>query len=373
MATKQDDVSTQDAEFAAAFDEEDAPRAEQTEDQAFGLDIEEAAAEETQEGAPDGAGLDAVVIVADGGADDGMDSAAGTGATEPTDPEGESAAAATEGVSQESQEDEPTDPKDIQRKKSWEGRLRKLEAELKAKADAIAAGKPEMNGPADDGSTVDGQASEALEQVADQAEADGDTVMADKVDSAAEMVESGEMSPAEAMKMLAEDFGEPFVKMIEAIAKSVAVTAASEKVGEIDKKTTEIIDHLRDSAAKSHFKTIHAAHPDFREVAEDPAFEAWKAQDPERARISDTGTADEINDLLSAFKAESAAPAAGAEPGGEAAPTMAAADEEIPEDELDAAEGVRSTGGLQLPQEPTSADDYAGAWNDFEQRDRKAS
>ena len=287
----------------------------------------------------------------------------------------ESAATASESQSQESA-DEPTDPKDIQRKKSWEGRLRKLEAELKAKADAIAAGKPEMNGPADDGSTVDGQASEALEQVADQAEAQGDMAMADKVEETAEKVESGEMSTEDAMKALAEDFGEPFVKMIAAIAKSAASATAGEKIGELEKSTADIIDHLKDRNAREHFKAIESAHADFVEIGQDPAFGEWKAQDPERERIAAGGTADEIISMLSEFKGQGTTTDTG---GADAAPAPVAefdaqaeqaADDSAPDDELDAAEGVRSA-GMQLPEEPAAADDYAGAWEEFEAKDRK--
>lgn len=360
MATTPEDVKKNESDYADAFNDNTPPAPEPTEDEAFGLgmDVEEAAATDAEQSSGDGAPLEAVVLVADGEA-----------VAE------ESAATASESQSQESA-DEPTDPKDIQRKKSWEGRLRKIEAELKAKADAIAAGKPEMNGPADDGSTVDGQASEALEQVADQAEAQGDMAMADKVEETAEKVESGEMSAEDAMKALAEDFGEPFVKMIAAIAKSAANSTASEKLGELESTTRDIIDDIKESKARAHFKAIESAHPDFVEVGKDPSFNEWKVADPERERIASSGSADEINAMLTEWKSQGATTGATAADGAAAPVAQAeaaaepAADDSAPDDELDAAEGVRSA-GMQLPEEPAAADDYAGAWEEFEAKDRK--
>lgn len=353
MAMTPENVKQNESDYADAFNDETPGKPEQTEDEAFGLgmDVEQAVAADAEQSSGDGAPLEAVVLVADAG-----DAPAG----------GDAPAAAADGA-----DDEPTDPKDIQRKKSWEGRLRAKEAELSALAKDLEAKSTAA------GDAPGEAASEALEQVADQAEATGDTAMADKIEDTAEMVESGEMSAEDAMKALAEDFGEPFVKMISAIAKSAASATASEKLSKLETDTRDIIEHLKDSQAKAHFKAIEAAHPDFVELGKDPAFSEWRAADPERERIASGGTAEEINALLSEFKAggqageepaaESAAPAV-AEAG---APAEQAADDSAPDDELDAAEGVRSA-GMQLPAEPGAADDYAGAWEEFEAKDRRA-
>ena len=362
MATTPEDVKKNESDYADAFNDNTPPAPEPTEDEAFGLgmDVEEAAAADAEQSSGDGAPLEAVVLVADGEA---VEEAAGEAAAE------ESAAAASESQSQENA-DEPTDPKDIQRKKSWEGRLKAEEARLakvreELEAKAYAAGKP-----------AEDVASDALEEAADQAEAQGDMAMSDKVEETAEKVESGEMSAEDAMKALAEDFGEPFVKMIAAIAKSTASATAGEKIGELEKSTADIIDHLKDRNAREHFKAIESAHADFVEIGQDPAFGEWKAQDPERERIAAGGTADEIIAMLSEFKGQGSttgtagADAALAPVAGAGAPAEQAADDSAPDDELDAAEGVRSA-GMQLPEEPAAADDYAGAWEEFEAKDRK--
>lgn len=363
MATTPEDVKKNASDYEDAFNDNTPPAPEQTEDEAFGLgmDVEEAAAADAEQTSGDGAPLKAVVLVADGEA---VKEAAGEAVAE------DSAAAAAESQSQENA-DEPTDPKDIQRKKSWEGRLKAEEARLakvrdELEAKAAAAGK----------STED-VASDALERASEEAEAGGDMNMAEKVEDAAEKVESGELSAEDAMKALAEDFGEPFVKMISAIAKSAASATAAEKMGALESTTSDIIDDIKETKTRAHFQAIEAAHPDFVEVGKDPMFNEWKAADPERERIAASGSAAEINAMLAEFKAQGAttdtaaaetAPAPVAQAG---APVEQAADDSAPDDELDAAEGVRSA-GMQLPEEPAAADDYAGAWEEFAAKDRRA-
>lgn len=363
MATTPEDVKKNESDYADAFNDNTPPAPEPTEDEAFGLgmDVEEAAAADAEQGSGDGAPLEAVVLVADGEA---VEEAAGEAVAE------ESAATASESQSQENS-DEPTDPKDIQRKKSWEGRLKAEEARLakvreELDAKASVAGKP-----------TEEVASDALEEVADQAEAQGDVAMADKVEETAEKVESGELSAEDAMKALAEDFGEPFVKMIAAIAKSAANSTASEKLGELESTTRDIIDDIKESKARAHFKAIESAHPDFVEVGKDPSFNEWKVADPERERIASSGSADEINAMLTEWKSQGATTGTTAADGATAPVAQAeaaaepAADDSAPDDELDAAEGVRSA-GMQLPEEPAAADDYAGAWEEFAAKDRRA-
>lgn len=376
MATTPDDVKRNQSEFEDSFNQADAPRVEQTEDEAFGLDIKsadqsaadvasESPAQGLSDSAADGEPIDAVVVVADG---DAVGDAVGEATAEAT------AAAASEAQSQENADD-PTDPKDIQRKKSWEGRLKAEEARLakareELEAKAAALGKP-----------VEEAASDALESVSEQAEAAGDTAMADKVEQVADKVEDGEMSVDEAMSMLSADFGEPFVKMIAAIAKNVAKEAAGSEIGEIKKSTADIIDHLKSNAAKAHFKAIQDVHPDFAEISSDPAFQEWRDTDPERARIASGGSADEVNAMLDSWKAESGGGDAvaadmGQPAGADVAQADAAMDPVVDGDpdeaDIDAAEGVRSA-GMQLPEEPASSDDYAGAWQEFEKADRRGA
>lgn len=253
---------------------------------------------------------------------------------------------------------------DMQKFKSWQGRLKKIEADLKAKADATAAGGAETNGPVADGSNTESQTAEAIDEVAMQAEEGGDTAMADAAASVADQVAAGEMSPAEAMKALAEDFGEPFVKMIEAIARSVAGETANKAVGEVKSATDEIIGYIQDSGERAHFEAIADAHPDFVDISKSESWNAFVAAGgPEAQQIVESGSARQINKLLADFKAkvpaEQAADAAAAQPADEPA-------DGAQEEAMDAAEGVRNGGGgIQLPDEPAVArDDYESAWNE---------
>ena len=57
-------------------------------------------------------------------------------------------------------------------------------------------------------------------------------------------------------------------------------------------------------ADEIHFQKIRALHPDLNSIASDPVFLAWKSSDSERMRVADSGTADEVITLLSAYKAQ---------------------------------------------------------------------
>lgn len=234
--------------------------------------------------------------------------------------------------------------KETQRLKSWEGRLRAMEAKLKA---------------AEPGPTGDGEqaAGEALEQVA---ETTADPELEQAAEQMAEAVESGEMTASQAMKQLAEDFGEDFVRMIEAVAVAKAREAGErivgERVGELSKTVDQIIDNLVDDKSRAHFKAIADKHPDFNDVGQSPEFKSYidslpEAQRAEAQRVASGGSSDEVIKLLDGYKASQ---------------TKAPSQEDTPnEDAMDAAEGVRSS-GLVLPEVPEPAsDDYEGAWEKF--------
>lgn len=238
-------------------------------------------------------------------------------------------------------EDEPTDPKEIQRMKSWEGRMRAREEEL-ARREAALKGAAPTEEPAE------GAESEAIEQAAEQLAADGDEAGADRVEQVADQVESGDLTAEQAMKILAEDFGPEFVKMIEVIAGSKAQAAASkvaqEATGQLGQSVQEIIDNIVDDRARSHFETIAAKHPDFTDVAATPEFNEFVKSYPDGEQIAESGSAKDIVKMLDKFKA-------GQQP-------------VEPDPAVDAAEGVRSS-GMRLPEAPSKADGYEDAWSQF--------
>lgn len=343
MAITQDELKQEGDDYAAAFNEDPQPAAEQSEDAAFGLDVEAAAAEGGDVKAPaanegeaaEGEAPSVAVVIAGepAEAEGGMEIPAGG---EDTGSEVDPGMAA---------EEESFDPaKERQRLKSWEGRLRAMEAKLKG---TNAEGEP--------------AASEALEDVAEGAEASGDAELAAAAEQASDAVESGEMTAADAMKMLADDFGEDFVKMIEVIAaakaKEAGVAAATEKVSEIGKTVDEIINDIVDTKTRTHFERIAEKHPDFAEINDSPDFQAWAAEDPERQRISQTGSAKEIIGMLDEYKAS-----AGSQPEPEVGAPAAGADPEVTA-AMDDAEGVRSS-GMRLPEQPTPSG-YEDAWDKF--------
>lgn len=347
MAITQDELKQEGDDYAAAFNEDPQPAAEQSEDAAFGLDVEAATGGDGEGEAP---------AVSEGEAAEGEAPAVAVViAGEPAEGDGGGDAPAEGGMDLPGDEDtgsvdEPAgddgfDPaKERQRLKSWEGRLKALEAQLKGSK-----------------TEVEPAASEALEDVAEGAEASGDTELAAAAEQASDAVESGEMTAADAMKMLADDFGEDFVKMIEVIAtakaKEAGGAAAAEKVSEIGKTVDEIINDIVDTKTRTHFERIAEKHPDFAEINDSPAFQAWAAEDPERQRIAQSGSAKEIVGMLDEYKAS-----AGSQPEPEVEVPAAGADPEVTA-AMDDAEGVRSS-GMRLPEQPTPSG-YEDAWDKF--------
>jgi hypothetical protein len=363
MATQDQLKEDQDA-FSAAFNEEDAPKQEMSEDEAFGLSEPKGEENATEDGA-DGQAAEPVdvAIVIDGGdlEKQAEDAQARQTAESAAEGQGEPA----EVVSQEGEAGEVEAPavdmeKEIQRLKSWEGRLKAMEAKLKGAGADTQEEQAEV-------------VSEAIEQAADATDTPADE---EKVEQIADQVESGELTPEAAMKQLAEDFGEDFVKMIEAIAtakaKEAGGAAASEKFGELSKTVDDIIGDIVDTKAQKHFEAIANAHPDFNEIGASEEFKTYVESLPEADKaaaieVIGNGSAKQIIKLLDGFKA---ANAAGEEAGAEAAGELTEAkgesivDEATDDAALDAAEGVRSS-GMKLPDQPKAADDFAGAWNEF--------
>lgn len=266
-----------DQEYQDAFKEAEVVKPEMTEDEAFGL-----VPEEVNDAKTPAADVPSVAIIMEPGA--------------PTE-------TVADGGDGDAPIGDAMTPEDIQREKSWEGRLKKREEELKAReAELTAAPSAPIDAP----------------------------------------------DVEEAKAKLAEDFGGEFVDLIATIAAGVARQTidaiAAEKVQSIDSSIEDVIEQIRDVNERAHFERIYDAHEDFAEIASDTAFQGWVAEDPERARIAAEGNAREIVKLLNDWKAANA-----------------------PEDNGDDdAEAVRSSGGLKLPEPgPGMNKDYADAWKEF--------
>ena len=304
MATKdtlQEDQNT----FADSFNEDTPAPAEQSEDEAFGLNMPEA--DEVPDDNSGDNGDPALMIAIEAAPAEGAEEAGEAPAAELQAEEAPAEEAPAE-----------IEPEMTQNDRTWEGRLKKREEELKAREEALKAREE----------GVDNEAAEEL------AEGEGD----------------GQVDDIEGMKSrLAEDFGQEFLDTIVAIAKSEASAVAGSHVDDIRNSVGNIINGINDDRARRHFETIHDAHPDFVEVSESPEFKEFVSNLPptdrsEAERVIAAGSAREINALLTQFK--QSAGAAGND------------------DALEAAEGVRSS-GIRLPKPPAAADDdFVSAWNE---------
>ena len=167
----------------------------------------------------------------------------------------------------------------------------------------------------------------------------GESIMEEMGES--DMQETGEemaekakdMSPDDALKMLANDFGEDFAKMLSTVIDAKVAQASSSMGQSVD----EIISDIVDTKARNHFEAIAERHPDFMDVSASPDFTAYVDAMPEEGkaeamRVIEGGTAREICKMLDVFKAATAQPAG------------ATAADAGNDDDMDAAEGVRSTG-----------------------------
>lgn len=325
MATQDETQQEQDA-FAESF-AEDVKTTEMSDDEAFGLVddepnedeaevLEEPAMEATEEpGEPEAAAASAAP--------------------------GEAPAVVIEPSAQDTGDVE-LDPKELQRQKSWEGRLKAKEAELKAREDALKS----SNEPTEPGETMAEESAEAP------------TVEA--LEDAVDKVESGEITVEQAMQTMANDFGPDFTKMlsvlIDARASEIAGKTADERVGAVRGDLDGVIGELVSEKEKMHYELISDAHPDFMDVAGSAEFkgyvEALPGSEQEAAmQVINSGSAKQINALLTAYKAT--------QQGDEAKP------QEAPDSAaMDAAEGVRS-GGIKIPERPAKTDDYEAAWSEF--------
>ena len=185
------------------------------------------------------------------------------------------------------------------------------------------------------------------------AEADGDmggeSAPAEAMEEVTEAVQAGEMSVADAIRTLKDDFGDSFPSLLYALIKATAAEIADQKVKQVSSTVDDLIADIVDSRQRAHFEAIADAHPDFMDVANGPAMQEYLASlpDDQRAQAQDTierGNAKKIIALLSAVKVM------GKGGSGDAA--------------MDAAEGVRS-GGLRIPEQPKAAQDYEAAWEQF--------
>lgn len=314
-------------EFKDAFNEHSAEVHQPSDDDAMGISTP---AEETAvakvEGEEEGA--------------EGAKEAAEPADTAPETVENEPASeAAKEPV--EEDEDAGLSPKELQRKKSQEGRLRKMEADLQSLSEQ-------------------GKAREIAQAVV-KAEAKADPDQQQAAEEIVEGLEDGSLSADAALKQLTEDFGEDFVRMVSAVVAKTATEIAGKKVSEgvqkVSDEVKQITSQISDANEQKHFEAIATAVPDFFDLVKSPGFQTYlESANDDIKSVASKGTTKQVIAMMKDYKtaSEPAAPKPAA-----AKPAVKQAAKEDPA--MSAAEGVRS-GATRLPEQPAQKDDFEGAW-----------
>lgn len=296
----------QDREFSKAFNEEDVT------DESVGNEVSLTAAEGMSDDDTGAVVIDAKTAVNDAAEEAGIDTSAGQPDL--------IAEAAAEGETVGEERAEQLSPEDLQRQKSWEGRLRKREEELAAREAALGSG----NG------------------------------VAQSADDDAEI--------AEIRQRLTEDFGDEFVGMISKLAAHEARKLAAEdfdsKLNPIQQTIAQAIQDVHAAFESMHFGAIADAHENFQDIINSPEFGAYinglSGDEQEAAQaVLEGGTPKQVIGLLNAYKES-------LEQKAEQVDSDASVD-----DALDAAEGVRGSSPVQLPgRVPVGdEDEYRAAWD----------
>ena len=233
----------------------------------------------------------------------------------------EEAAAEGEPVAEEMAEQMPEDeplpaeeemtPEDVQRQKSWEGRLKKREEELAAREAELS------NQPSEP------------------------------------MIDDAEIESIKAQ--LSEDFGEELVQMITKLATHAAAKTSpgldTSEVQEVKEVVAQAIMDVQGAFQSMHFGQIADAHADFQEIFQSEQFQEWLGTLPEEQQqaamgVIEGGRAGQVVKLLNQYKDSL-----------NQASSMSDAE--------DAAMGVSGSSPVTLPMRAPAAgnDEYKQAWD----------
>ena len=210
-------------------------------------------------------------------------------------------------------------PEEAQRRKSWEGRLKKREEALSAKESELAAAKAALPAPA-----------------------------------------SGDV--AAVVASLNEDFGEDFVSRLRTIIKADASTAADAVAGKIHGEVEGLAQSIQAALQGMHESAILDVHPDLDDVVSSDAFKQWLSGKDEDKRSSaeavlQHGMWPQVIRLVQTYKDETKSQAP-AEP--------AAEEERDPFD--DAPPAPPASVAVRLPDKPADASDFDAAWDEPEKK-----
>jgi len=202
----------------------------------------------------------------------------------PEEPEVAESPAAEEPVAEEAtaEPEEPVEPEMTQREKSWEGRLAKREAELKAREEALAAKETE-EAPEKDQET--GTLDALLEEVASMDDGGFNAILQEAN----------------------ETYGGDFMKLVVGMASKIAAIQAKREADRVDGNLRDFSGAVQNEFRSAHIDRIAQDHPDYAEIVDAEGFKEWIGAMPDEERtkaetLLKSGRARPIAKLLTRYK-----------------------------------------------------------------------
>jgi hypothetical protein len=274
-------------------------------------------------------------------------------------------------------------PQDMQRAKSWEGRIKKREAELAAREAELAAREAALNGEGVE-MAAGGKVCQKKDGGKVEMMAEGGEVMDDEMMPADEMTDpmtgeapdlfaegegmadegmEGDMAEADAapasddpVEQMAADYGPEIVAAVTAIVERTVRKIVEEMGGafasEVEGKIAEIMRATNEGFGMIQGEMLRSVVDDIDDVLESDEFTAWVESLPEEEKaqakqVIDAGTPSQGIKLIRQYKARSKGPS--------------------PEDVWaeDAAVAVKGKSPVRLPDRPSMSpeDEYRAAFN----------
>ena len=274
-------------------------------------------------------------------------------------------------------------PQDVQRAKSWEGRIKKREAELAAREAELAAREAALNGEGVE-MAAGGKVCQKKDGGKVEMMAEGGEVMDDDMMPADEMTDpmageapdlfaegegmadegmEGDMAEADTapvsddpVEQMAADYGPEIVAAVTAIVERTVRKIVEEMGGafasEVEGKIAEIMRATNEGFGMIQGEMLRSVVDDIDDVLESDEFTAWVESLPEEEKaqaqqVIDAGTPSQGIKLIKQYKARSKGPS--------------------PEDVWaeDAAVAVKGKSPVRLPDRPSMSpeDEYRAAFN----------
>jgi len=209
--------------------------------------------------------------------------------------------------------EDPETPEDTQRRKSWEGRLRKMEEDLKAREAALSEREAPQTladgGKAEDGNITlaeggNGGEFETVDELADGGEV-GDDI--ESIKQEALNLAGNPDKLAQVLATMIADYGREFVVGAVALAGPLIDAKAESYASDFNGNLDGLISEIQGAFSSMHKQTIADAHEDFEELVESPEFQAFRDSLPEDQQAKadatiESGSAGAVIKLLQAFK-----------------------------------------------------------------------